>query len=75
MMIWQNRAWENQIRREFYSGEARLVIDHPHAARMFQIRNLVLVLGGGGLAGAEGISSTGMGLRGRTPGTIAGEGG
>jgi hypothetical protein len=51
MMAWQNRAWENKICREFHSGEARPFIDHPHAPRTFQIRNLALVLAGSGLAG------------------------
>jgi hypothetical protein len=51
MMAWQNRAWENKICHEFHSGETRPLIDHPHAARIFQIRNLGLVLTGSGLAG------------------------
>ena len=51
MMVWQNRAWEARIIREFSSGKTRPFVDHPHAARIFQIRNLVLVLAGGGLLG------------------------
>lgn len=51
MMAWQERAWENKIRREFHSGEARPYIDHPHATRTFQIRNLLLLLAGSGLLG------------------------
>jgi hypothetical protein len=46
MMAWQNRAWENKIRREFHSGAAKPFIDHPHAPRAFQIRNLVLLFSG-----------------------------
>jgi hypothetical protein len=51
MMAWQQRAWETRIKREYHSGGTRLYIDHPHAARIFQIRNLVLVLVGSGLLG------------------------
>jgi len=51
LMAWQNRAWEARTRGEFHSGETRPFIDHPHAARMFQIRNLGLMLGGSGLLG------------------------
>jgi hypothetical protein len=51
MMAWQERTWETKIIREFSSGEGKAIIDHPHAARSFQIRNLVLVLVGSGLLG------------------------
>jgi hypothetical protein len=51
MMAWQQRAWETRIKRAYHSGGTRLYIDHPHAARTFQIRNLVLVLVGSGLLG------------------------
>jgi hypothetical protein len=51
MMAWQQRAWEAGIKREHHSGGTKLYIDHPHAARTFQIRNLVLVLVGSGLLG------------------------
>jgi hypothetical protein len=44
MMAGQNRAWENKIRREFHTGPSRPYIDHPHAARMYQVRNLTFVL-------------------------------
>jgi hypothetical protein len=46
MMALQNRAWEARVTREFSSGRTRLFLDHPHAARIFQIRNLALVLAG-----------------------------
>ena len=44
MMAWQERAWENKIKRGYHSGEAGVYLDHPHAARTFQLRNLALVL-------------------------------
>ena len=44
MMAWQERAWEDKIRREYHSGETGVYLDHPHAARTFQLRNLALVL-------------------------------
>ena len=43
MIIWQRRAWEASITREFHSGEARPYVDHPHIARRFQVLNFVLV--------------------------------
>jgi hypothetical protein len=46
MMVWQNRAWEARIKREFSSGKTRPLVDHPHAARTLQIRNFLLVLAG-----------------------------
>jgi hypothetical protein len=51
MMAWQNKAWETRIIREYSNGKTSPLVDHPHAARTFQIRNLVLVLAGGGLLG------------------------
>ena len=46
MMAWQEQAWEARITREFQSGPAKPIIDHPSAPRMFQLRNLLLVLVG-----------------------------
>jgi hypothetical protein len=46
MMALQERAWEAKIRREFCDGKSKPLIDHPHAARTFQLRNLALVLAG-----------------------------
>jgi hypothetical protein len=43
MIIWQGRAWEDNIRRTFHSGDASPYIDHPHIARRFQVLNFVLV--------------------------------
>jgi hypothetical protein len=51
MMAWQQLAWEARIKREYHSAGTSLYVDHPHAARTFQIRNLVLVLVGSGLLG------------------------
>jgi hypothetical protein len=51
MMVWQQRAWETRVRRDFHSGETGLLVDHPHAARTFQIRNFLLVCLGSGLIG------------------------
>jgi hypothetical protein len=51
LMAWQKKAWEVRLRREFHSGEARPFIDNPHVARKVQIRNLLIVLAGCGLAG------------------------
>jgi hypothetical protein len=51
MMAWQNRAWEARITREFYSGDARPYIDHPHIARRSQVLHSVLVCIGCGLVG------------------------
>jgi hypothetical protein len=44
MMAWQQRAWENQIVREFSDGVGIPYLDHPHASRAFQIRNLLIVI-------------------------------
>jgi hypothetical protein len=62
MMVWQERAWENKIRREFSSREESPYIDHPHVARMIQIRNLVLLCLGSGLLG--GLLNGQIGIRG-----------
>jgi len=51
LMAWQKRAWEDSLRGEFHSGEAKPFIDRPHVARKVQIRNLLLVLAACGLAG------------------------
>jgi hypothetical protein len=51
MMVWQELAWEATIRRDFHSGAARPYIDHPHAARTFQVRNFLLVCLGSALLG------------------------
>jgi hypothetical protein len=51
MMLWQNRAWENYVGREYGNGEARPWVDHPHASRIYQVRNLLLVLAGSALLG------------------------
>jgi hypothetical protein len=51
MMVGQNRAWEAKIRREFHGGDAAPYMDHPHAPRTFQLRNLVLVLAASALLG------------------------
>ncbi len=51
LMAWQNRAWEAGIRRDFHSATTKPFTDHPHAARILQVRNLGLVLAGGGLLG------------------------
>jgi hypothetical protein len=51
LRAWQKRAWEASIRQELHSGEARPLVDHPHIARKAQIRNLLIVLAGCGLAG------------------------
>ena len=51
MMVWQERAWEASVRREFHSSDDRPYIDHPQAARAFQIRNFLLVCLGSGLLG------------------------
>jgi hypothetical protein len=44
MMRWQNHAWEASTIRDFHSGAFKPIVDHPHAARLFQIRNLLIVL-------------------------------
>jgi|WetSurMetagenome_2_1015567.scaffolds.fasta_scaffold163385_2 hypothetical protein len=46
MMAWQKQAWEARIIREFHSAETKPILDHPHAARLFQVRNLMLMLVG-----------------------------
>jgi hypothetical protein len=51
MMVWQTRAWQAKIKREFSGGKAEPFTDHPHAARTFQVRNLVLVLAGSAALG------------------------
>ena len=51
MMAWQEHAWETRIIREFHTGQARPHIEHPHAPRAFQVRNLVLVLAASALLG------------------------
>ena len=51
IMVWQNRAWEARITREFHSGKDRLYIDHPHARWTFQIRNFALLCIASGLLG------------------------
>jgi hypothetical protein len=51
MMIAQNRAWENKIRREYHSSPSEPYIDHPHAPRITQVRNLLIVLAASALLG------------------------
>ena len=51
LRAWQKRAWEASLRREYHTGEARPLVDHPHIARKAQIRNLLIVLALSGLAG------------------------
>jgi hypothetical protein len=63
IMAWQQRAWEAFIRREFSSDGALQYVDRPHASRLFQLRNLMLVLAGAAalgwlLAGRLGLSGT-----------------
>lgn len=51
LMAWQNLAWQAKIRRENHSGPVPPIRDHPHAARLFQIRNLAFVLAGSAALG------------------------
>jgi hypothetical protein len=51
MMAGQERAWQNKIRREFHTGPSLPYLDRPHAPRLGQIRNLVLVLGASAILG------------------------
>jgi hypothetical protein len=51
MMVWQNQAWINRIRREFSGGKKELYLDRAHAGRIFQLRNLALVLAASAVLG------------------------
>jgi hypothetical protein len=70
LIAWQNQAWEAGIRRDFQSGKTRPFTDHPHAARIFQARNLLLVLAGG--AGLGWLMNGRIGLSGLQWGLLAG---
>ncbi len=43
LMVWQDRAWEARVTREFHGRDTRPYIDRPHAPLTFQIRNILLL--------------------------------
>jgi hypothetical protein len=51
MLVWQQWAWETRITRDFSGEKTQPYIDHPHAPRSLQVRNLVLVLAGSAALG------------------------
>jgi hypothetical protein len=51
LMVWQEQAWEASITRQFHSGGASPYIDRPHAPRVSQIINLVILCASCGFLG------------------------